>query len=793
MIYSILFIPQGSFSMNNRLTIVKKHTLYINKNDFDGQENLFKCIAGSCLKSFKVAANEATLSVVPSVRRALVLFDAMLFALGLRPLESTLVFSMKRFEELQALFYGAICSDLFNDLTWPSRTGIAREFYKLLIRLSKKQNVRLLDFIPKSTQIQTDYKNLFEKQKFDDDAISLLQPYMLIDKHEVSYRVDLAEMKHTLGSNFTKIFFTALKEIAARKSKDYSLRDFGTHFSRYIGSNDFTYTLDSFKSRREVAKIILSYMMFHFSRYDCAKSLVPKTTLSSLQKRWSRYLIYFEFLFKANIMAKPLTPLPAGNPKLSTMNEVGHKRIVTNSTGTSEMITQKLITPVPLQLTDNEATELIFVQLKEDVSKVENWLDTVLDDLFENYEKGKFIALQSSVNSNDDFITSDFDHKHTTHALANAVHYYKVVHNGYCNTLASDNLVFPTRFASSLTKTEVHSLLGLPLRFHAQAFMARLIMLSPKITESALADANILDRHGKRINAVRIDNGISLSVSKDRNKGRWATTVFTGTEATLVTKWIKCTAPIRQYMRNNNIDGWQKLIVYTRTSLGAPAYFKRSSNMYSTFRSFAQKHANTLGHLSETITCSKLRSTVGVLVYLENKDLNQMAEALGNTSNTSLKHYLPDVLWEYFTERWIRIFQNLIIVDAMQDTKYLLPATDFDTIEELDNFIQNHSFHTPAPTNRPNSSTSTKVDGQLLINASLGIFSLLKNLSKAVISASDKGLKIHGLALYWHEFTKELEKHIVNDSYKDYSIKKLWSQAITDADLNRYMEVICIE
>lgn len=186
-----------------------------------------------------------------------------------------------------------------------------------------------------------------------------------------------------------------------------------------------------------------------------------------------------------------------------------------------------------------------------------------------------------------------------------------------------------------------------------------------RFSESALAAATLLDNTGKRINAVETDAGLTLTVLKERDAGDgWHDVLLKGEVADVVRRWLEVTAPLRSHMKRHGLNGWQNLVIYTGNPLGAPAYFHRSSNINSFFRHFALTDNAKLGNLAKSVTIPKIRSTRGVMVFLDTMDITQMAKELGNSSETSLKHYLPDSLWDYFTTRWLRIFQNLLIVEA---------------------------------------------------------------------------------------------------------------------------------
>jgi hypothetical protein len=755
----------------------------ITLSEWETPEKLFKCIKGEVLHALLKPLNIKNGENVGNKRRSLIMFDHLLYALGEPQITSTLALQTERFETLQKIYYGALSSDKFFGQKDTTRIGIGCDFYKYMRSAGEYCDIRIPKYVPNSNRLDYTFHSLFEKQKFDQKALLDLQPYILVDKHGIEYEVDLKDMRIKLGSDYANTFHKLIAEHSKTKAKNTALRDFCNCFSRYIGTKQF---IDSKSLMDEsfMNKFIIDFMKFHFMRYVNMKNGPQVGSLPSLQKLWSRYINYFELVFEYGLMARPKFGLPKGNTGLCNTTEVKHQKKIESAKDENKYITNKLITPIPLHLTDDQATKLVFEQLENDLERVKSFLEEELIGLFNFYEKGEELARKvTSIRYN--YTKKSFSENNEL-CLANAISYFKVCHDGYCDTKNEQNLVFHHRTASAFTKTEINNHLGLPTRSEAQVFMAYLTILNPSITEAALADANLLDRKGNRINAIETNKSVMISVLKDRKKNsKWMEISYDDEGAEILEKWIEVTNPIRNYMRKNGISGWRKLIVYLSTPLGSPATFKRSSNMYSTFRGYLIGHRYRLGDLADQVTFSKLRATKGIVIFMKKKNLSEMAQALGNTNITSMRDYMPDALWEYFSNRWIRIFQNLLIIEATKDTPYLLDSTDFSSMAELDGFMRNFTF------NRSNEKCNDikNKDAELVVSASHEVFSILKSLSSAVKNAVNDNKVVSGLALYWHEFSTTLGSHIEDKNYKDYSIKNIWNNA--DINPEKFIGVVC--
>jgi hypothetical protein len=281
-------------------------------------------------------------------------------------------------------------------------------------------------------------------------------------------------------------------------------------------------------------------------------------------------------------------------------------------------------------------------------------------------------------------------------------------------------------------------------------------------------------------------------VLKERDAGDgWHDVSLTGDAAVFVRRWIQVTAPLRTYMRENGLAGWRNLFVYAGNPLGAPGYFTRSTNIHSAFREFALAHAAVLGQLADQVTIPRIRSTRGVLVFLESMDLAAMARELGNNSETSLRHYLPDSLWDYFATRWLRIFQNLLIVAATKDTPYMQRALRFASAVEMDEFLKNHALTPIIPADdEPPEPASDKLS-EVIIPASPGLFTMLLSIVAASEQVEGRGGVVAAQAVYWSEFARRLRAYIESDAFHDRAVKRMLVTAAANTDASAFERLVC--
>ena len=781
-----------------KLTIVSRRLLRVSTEEWAAPHDLFVRIQGVALGTL-IGACRSDANREQDLR-VLLLLDCMLRVIDEPVLSSVLAFATPRFVTIQRIFYGALGSERFVAIARATRESWAYIFGQLIKRLSLKTSVATINHRQRvNAAIPLAYIDEFEATALKKAEVKLLRPFLLVSKSGHEYNVLLFPLTRVLGETFTAAFHEGLRSIARPKAKDTALRDFGNTFSRFVeqqASRGHVLTPELLCDKDYVQTLVVEFMEFHFMKMMRRTDPVQEGTLPSLQKLWSRYQGYWEKLVAAGVLAAPATAFPEGNPKLLGDNAIGHRRIVAEPDGTSKVISQKLIVSVPLHLSDEEATQLLFQRLQADFLLVQAWLKEHLDDFFYAGREGEAAAKRFGVLPDDAKLRKMFEEaREEDERVALAVTYFKSAHGGFIDTSKHETLPYPNRAArDGPPKRAVSRYLGLPLRRDALALMAFLASQDGRFSEAAMSACLLLDRNGKRINAVETDGGLSLSVLKERdaNDG-WHNVVIQGDAASYVRRWIEVTEPLRTYMRDNNISGWRNLFIYVGNPLGSPNHFTRTTNLYNSFKTLAASAKDKLGDLAESLTIPRIRSTRGVIVFLETMDLAAMARELGNTADTSLRHYLPDSLWDYFATRWLRIFQNLLIVEATVGTPYMQRALQFQTAAEMDAFLRNHAVKSLLP---PDDEASTPPVGsglsEVMVPASLGLFATLLSISEAADLAASQGRGLAPQALYWSEFTKRLRAHIISDQFHDRGIKSMMFEAGKNVNPANFTEVVCV-
>jgi len=169
---------------------------------------------------------------------------------------------------------------------------------------------------------------------------------------------------------------------------------------------------------------------------------------------------------------------------------------------------------------------------------------------------------------------------------------------------------------------------------------------------------------------------------------------------------INMTSMARSFLKSINDNNYEYMLLKSSSLFTKPEKFNDISNLNESYLFEKLKNHylneellseklnfNEAEKLVKNFTLTKFRASCGVRVYLSTTSVEKMSEALGHSKFEPrlMVRYLPTPLWAYFTNRWIKIFQNALIFEAMKDSKYLFQAIDL-TPSQLDRFLTNHSL-----------------------------------------------------------------------------------------------------
>lgn len=761
----------------------------------------FRVLSGSALALIQSQLANLPTSQRRSASRALFYFECLLWLIKHPPITSALDLRTNAFLSIQRLFYGALYSNCFlaAEVKYSGRQRLVLYFFKLLAGLSKSTPIKILVHLHFTDSQVRECIAQFESIRIDPVRVAKLTGWHVADRNAGSFRLKMGAVFDVLGPDFTRDLH--------QESQKHALAH--SHYGNYVNVvsrfDDFVRWYDDDPIDRQplspevlqdpifVYQLFWSFQRWHFEGYSERSQTQPtERVLANLQRQWIRIICWAKsVLVRGGLMCSPLGDVwPEGSKKLTrSLHEVGHHRYADGEA----LVSQKLLTQIPLSVTDKEATELLFKRIEGDFNQVVLWARRQIDRIAHRLnaidqacDQGDLITLGSRIASR--------AYGQPVMAMNSLIRTVKETHSGFTiiDHAMRGHLVSATGI--SFSTAELAANLAMPTKYAIAPIAIWLVAQQPVLTDASLLACELFDRNGKRTGFVRTDSGSVLVVKKNR-KGKQQEVVLSDDAASVVELLIQITAPVRSYLKEKGDDAWRRLfIVAGGQGFQEPYTFTSQTSFAKTLRqkAFVQAHSAELGDLVTVLSLARIRATAGVLVYLKSLSIEKMAESLGNSKRVAMNHYLPPTIMKFFQERWVRIFQNAVIVHAMKDSPFLLDATDFNSMSELDRFLEAHAPQSlpeePDPLSSSAEQTFDSSDSEIVISIDEGILGVLLSLKLAVEKA---GPRVGETAVYWSEFAAKVESHIESDDFADPYIRSCLVKARGVANPQQFEGLVC--
>jgi len=564
---------------------------------------------------------------------------------------------------------------------------------------------------------------------------------------------------------FIKKFYCAIKFYTIKTRRSHGLITVLNLFFKFSYDHKIEINYNSLNDKYLFSKIIYDFCKYYFL---LAKN--NNNSISNRIKNWNCFCVFItDGMVKSNICAEPLPPAPL-IPRFSSRGS--ETKIKINNDGF--IVKSKLITEVPVSLTDSEAIEKVLEKIIFDIDEVIKWATGQANDIYSRYLNVKKIAPKGNVING-----GNYERKWSL------INKEDIAHTFYNDGFVTDRSYLRRVYGGNNTIKLSH-FLALPVSGALEPFMYLLIKEDPAITESFLTKLEFFDRSGKLIGIEKTDAGYYLCGNKYRRGSKNASLKI---KLTLkgykyVRRILKLTESVRLILKNNGNDNWRYLFISCGRGFSYPIKIKgiltldNKSGYRRRLEEFKRFSSIEDDSFIKGVTLSSFRASVAVRIYIETNSVKSMATALGHKEYKSdlLRHYLPDVILQYFQTRWIRIFQRGIVCEAMKDSPWLLQATSFKSMSEFEIFLKNHAIKNIPDTlfsarhnadDNVNDLSATKV----IISVDVNILTILLSLILAVESAKQK---INEKSQIWHEFSKLLVNEIKRNSH--------------DIILNKYLE-----
>ncbi len=415
---------------------------------------------------------------------------------------------------------------------------------------------------------------------------------------------------------------------------------------------------------------------------------------------WPRQLLMVEeLLIKSRIWSQRSLPLFKPKYKSSSTHSNTHKR--KDEFGNAFNV--KLVTHIPLSYTDDNAIKALLKSIESDIEFVSSVFRSEADAIMDGLANRKRLAAQGDV------INVKLRNSRWYPVTKNDLAIDMSIPANVCANWEQYKWDYPGDNVNSFLGHDTTKFIrdfGLLSAYVLTPFLYLLIKEHPSITPSWLTSFELYDKNDKRKGFVQ-SGQVWMAISLKRRKGeKLAQQIITlnSTSVKLLENIIELTADARKWMKSQGDNDWRFLLLSCGIGLSKPKRiktihsFKSPTVLASPVGQALLRPNGSVGEVRAKVICSNLtvstfRASCGVLVYLKTRSVKAMSEALGHDKCAPklLSSYLPDPILRYFQGRWVRVFQNALVYEAMKDSNKLFEAMDI-TEEELDEFLRNHGL-----------------------------------------------------------------------------------------------------
>jgi len=711
------------------------------------------------------------------------LFDAYCHITGAKVTYLTL--SSSCFEDVVRGFLGALSSESFIDVTASYRKTYARRFVEILHEMAKCIPLTPTFAGKQGWPIHNEQYWEKAKKNLNEEAIRYWNGWEVITSTGKSIYIPIAPLWISHGPEFAEQIYEHLKFYLSkfRNSRCSQVAP----FLIYVSERPRQWPVKTFKNPTMIKKLFQEYMV-HFFKNVVAKEL----DIRNATKSYGAFIeIIEESLITPGLFAKPFL----GNLPRPKIQEVPGAETNQAKNKNGDIVKIKLITEIPINITDSEAIELLFKQIKNDDSILYRWAT-------------KRCAISRKAQLHRDYLAlygiPEVRPYHTLTRPEN-INIPNICAALKYRGLSYLQVDFAKRFGKKITRAWLSSHLALPTANDLYPFQVLLVHSYPCITESFLHKFELYDKNGELSGFLKTDDGYQLIGFKDRKGGKNSQIKIDlkPKHAVLVKQIIELTQPLRDTLRADENDDWRYLFLICSRGFTYPSVMKptiwnnetiasRYQHLPSEFSEYIPEKQDKIIEFISRISLTALRATRAVLLYLENRNEEYTAVALGHKkySPELLSSYLPEPILAFFQSRWVRIFQRGIICLAMKDSPYIMRATNFESIEELHDFLKNHGLKDlPEGIVNPeyiNSSTLNSAQNEsadkVIFSVDIGILTALLSLNEAVLK-STRVDQLCSKAVYWSKLTQLLTKDIMDGYDNDLQDYLTIAQSKADASV----------
>lgn len=588
-----------------------------------------------------------------------------------------------------------------DDITIKRRYGLGYQFKALFSYIAQDKHLTLNEVKLSGSKITEDASSClaqFRKHNIDKSKVDYLDGWQVLSKEGKEHEAHLDTLYVNFGEVFTNKVHLALKNYAfTQKSSSLTqalnhLRKLFVGFSTVYNERDGL-SIEAFLSRNHVQLFFHKVFKVLFVRSQASQNC-PK----DFHIKWRNTINYYTDCFiNTGVFSGPHKPFIA--PVWKDPKDAAP----TFSIGGNATMPEDLrwFANIPLKIKDEEAVSIIQQRVERDMAHIRHVCLLKFEELLEREDRNKVFQSKGSVKP-----LSSNSHNHQYYNLVGADKLDNTVATFYAHGISAKDTNYKSFLGFRSNASQLNTELNLPTKSTLNVLLTLLVMEHPLITPSWLAKWDLFDVNGNMVGYKQVGNQ-HIAVSCKSRKGATNAqqeVVLNDHSKSIVEFLIQHTRMSREHLKKKGDVNWRKMILTaTTTNVVCPSNLNTTLHSANEFydwlqdKSFFDKCSDiTLidaKAISEIHSLRSIRRHRGFQIYLETRSMDAVAEALGHENKDAnlLTSYLPKPLMDFFNARWIRQFQNAILLEAMKDSVYRLDAVNMST-EDIEEFLNNHGI-----------------------------------------------------------------------------------------------------
>lgn len=580
----------------------------------------------------------------------------------------------------------------------------AKIYFSCFSKIAKEKLIPFSTISISKRKISEDTQECIEQYQASTKNINLLKYYrgwQVEDKEGHTHHLYLAKILDTYGVGLTQTIHNNLQNYAKKHNYTSIKKPLGLIVELFNVFIQIKPTIVSLKTAL-LSQNVNKFFELVFGMMISQNQIKGNNIKLFIQGRWYETIYcYTKAFIDTGAFEEPLFPI------ITPLYKTPKKSVVSVSTGggisNNEISKERLLSKIPLSIADHEALDIIRIRINNDLEHVKQLTQLRIDRIKKYQRRNEILVSEGDIKFYSK-VTDTKKFKIGAKYMANTLSTFYKYQWDYKGSSFEKFLGFENKMGA------VNTELNLPLKENVLCFLSQLVMEHPEIVPSWFVDWELFDKSHKQTGFKK--SGLSyVAISNKNRKGvenAQTEVVLNERSKKIVEALIKHTEIARLWLKSQRDDSWRYMCIYTNGINSSPRRISvtggKRINVNAQFKKLIGRESFTNNGkviltkeeaftLAGVINLRPIRSSRALQVYLDTLSVRAMSDALGHKkyNHNLLSSYLPDALLDFFNNRWVRIFQNAIIYQAMKDSPYLFNAIDF-TEDKLEDFLNNHSL-----------------------------------------------------------------------------------------------------